>query len=382
MPSDCRESDIADAIRAWLDGPSEGMPESEYRRLIACQWEFCRTCARGFVEQFQGFEVEELASDYMILIKRAKHRPCPVPDFKTGLRRHMKHVLKQELNPAWAELRELLSEALWELERQGLAKCLGGTQPGIRKGQRNNTKFAEWVSVSVANAHNGQPPRAAGSAFSRKADALPHFYPRGATRWHASAPRVIAPENAGKLAAMLLDCADGWVAMEDLLVEFCKHVHLLEAVSEPDSTDDEEDQNEYVDRESAKQQSRERHLGLRHPATDDAFWELVSVLARKAWEQLRAEELTTIACQYLLANALLGRRAKLDEFGSHSTVFDKKKMALAIFRDVLAADNFLDPHSEISDWHDKLWAEVLRRLAHSSEFCNLSPEKTDSGAFN
>ena len=71
----------------------------------------------------------------------------------------------------------------------------------------------------------------------------------------------------------------------------------------------------------------------------------------------------------------------LEEFGPSSTVFDQKNKALAILRRVLMADEFLELHSEISDWHDKLWAEVLRCLAHSAEFCNLNPEKPDSSAF-
>lgn len=382
MASDRPETEIGKAMRVWLDGRPDDVSEDEECRLILLLWTCCKGSAQGLVAKFSGSEADDLASDYLTLIKlERKHYPCPVPNQKSGLVTHMNHVLKQELDPAWAELRQLLSEALWELERQGRAKCLGGTGRGVRVDQRNNTKFTEWASAGVANAHNGQPPRADVFAFSKKADALPHFYPPGANRWHPAAPRVIAPKDAGKLAGMLLDCADGWVVLEDLLAEFCKHVHLLGMIFEPDSADGEEDQDEFLDRQAAKDQPRDSKMGPRHAATDDAFWDLVSVLAKQAWDALQADDLTIIACHYLLANELLGRKAKLDEFGAHSTVFDKKKQALAILKKVLTADAFPDAYSEISDWHDKLWTEVLRCLAHSVEFCNLDPENPDSGSF-
>lgn len=367
-------------MRAWLDGPSEATSETEYCSLIVSLWKFCETCASGFTARFRDSEVEDLASDYLRLIKtERRHCPCPVPRSKKALTTHMQHVLLEELDPARKEVWQLLSEALWELERHGQAKCLGGTRRGVRADQRNNTPFTEWAAMTVTNVHNGQPPATDVLGFSRKADTLPHFYPPGANQWRQSPPRVIAPENAGKLAAMLLDCADGWVAMRDLFAEFRKHVHLLEMVSEPDSTGGDESGNTFLDQQAAKQQPRESKTGPRHAATDEAFWELVSGLAKKAWEELLAENVTTIACQYLLANALLERRVKLEEFGPHSTVFDQKKKAQAILRKVLKADDFLDAHSEISDWQDKLWAEVLRCLAHSTEFCNLNPENQDSG---
>ncbi len=380
MPSACHESDIDRAMRVWLDGPTEGIAESEYCRLIVCLWKFCETCAESFAANFHDSEVEDLASDYLRLIKtERKHLPCPVPRYKRALTIHMHHVLLEELDPGRKELWQLLSEALWKLERQDRAKCLGGTRRGVRTDQRNNTPFTEWADVTVTNAHNGRPPPADVVAFSQNADSLPHFYPPGANRWRLSAPRVIAPEDAGKLAALLLACADGWIAMRELFAEFRKHVHLLETISEPESTHGEECQNTSLDQQAAKQLLQESKMGPRHAATDDAFWELVSKLAKNAWEVLRAEGLTAITCQYLLANVLLGRKVKLEELGPHSTMFDQKKKALEILRKVLIANDFLDPNSEISHWHDKLWAEVLHYLAHSVDFCNLNPEKPDSG---
>jgi len=200
MDCNCKEADIAPAIRAWLDGQPTGMSEAEYCRLTVCLWEFCEMCARGFVADFRGAEVEDLASEYLTLIKlEKKHRPCPVPKSKSALTRNMRHVLLEELDPARKELWQLLSEALWELERQGHGKCLGGTRRGVRADQRNNTPFTEWSVTSVCNAHNGKPPPADAIAFAKNADKLPHFYPPGAPRWHASAPRVIAPKDAEKL---------------------------------------------------------------------------------------------------------------------------------------------------------------------------------------
>ena len=382
MPNDRPESEISKAMRVWLDGRLEDMSEEEECRLILFLWTCCEGCARGLAAGFPGSEIEDLASDYLTLIKlERKHYPCPVPRQKSGLVTHMNRVLKQELDPAWAELRQLLSEALWELEKRGHAKCLGGTGRGVRVDQRTNTKFTEWATLSVTNAHEGKPPAADLVAFFKKADSLPHFYPPRANRWHASHPRVIAPKDAEKLAVMLLDCADGWVRFDNLLAKFCEHVHLLEMIFEPESTADDEDQNEFVDQQAAKHQSSKNKMGLRHPPTEDAFWELVLKLAKQGWDALRADNLTTITCQYLLAKELLERKANLEEFGAHSTVFDKKKQALAILKKVLMADEFLDAYSEISDWHDKLWTEVLRCLAHSVEFCNFDPENPDSGAF-
>jgi len=378
MPSDCRESDIAPAIRAWLDGPPDGTSEAEYCRLIECLWKFCEGCARGFVADFRGSAADDLASEYLTLIKlERRHRPCPVPRSKSALTKNMRHVLLEDLDPARKELWQLLSESLWEMERQGHAMCLGGTRRGVRADQRNNTPFTQWAGTSVCNTHDGKPPPADVFAFEKKADKLPHFYPPGAVGWHTSAPRVIAPKDAEKLVAMLLDCASGWVVMRDLFCEFRKHVHLL-AFSEPPPYDKGE-QNTFLDQQAEKDQPRQSKLGPRHASTEDAFWELVSKLAAKAWEALRAADLTTIACQYLLANALLERKAKLEEFGHHSTVFDQKKKAQAILRQVLTADDFLDANSEISEWHDKLWAEVLRHLAHSVDFCNLESENPDPG---
>jgi hypothetical protein len=189
---------------------------------------------------------------------------------------------------------------------------------------------------------------------------------------------VIAPKDAEDLATRLLDSANGWIAMRDLFIEFRQHVHLLEVV-EPPSEDDAETKDSFLDRVAHEEKDRRRKLGPSHVATDEAFWMAVSQLSAKAWQALADANLTSIACQYLLANALLGRKAKLEDFGSHSTVFDQKEKAQEILRQVLSADDFMDADSEISDWHDKLWAEVLRCLAHSVEFCNLPPEKPDSG---
>ena len=85
MPNACHEKDIAPAIRAWLDGPAADMAEAEYCRLIVCLWDFCEVCARSFAADFRGSEVEDLASDYLALIKLEK-RHCRVA-YKTGILR-------------------------------------------------------------------------------------------------------------------------------------------------------------------------------------------------------------------------------------------------------------------------------------------------------
>lgn len=391
MPSNCHESDIAPAIRAWLDDPAESMPEAEYARLIVCLWKFCEICAKGFVADFRNSEVQDLASEYLRLIKQEpRYRPCPVPGCASALTKHMKHVLSEEFNPAGKELWQLLSEALWELEREGIAMCLGGTRRGVRADQRNNTPFTQWAVMSVCNAHDGKPPPADVFAFEKKADKLPHFYPPGAIGWHddekqkRKGPRVIAPKDAEKLATMLLDCAGGWIVVRDLFCEFRKHVHLLD-FSEP-PPDNEGEQNTFLDQQAEKAQPRKSKLGPRHTSAEDVsptegvFWELVSKLAAKAWDALRTADLITIACQYVLANALLGRKRKLEEFGAFQRVSERKAKVQQILRQVLLADEFLDAEGEISDWHDKLWSEVLRRLAHSAEYCNLEPEKPNSDA--
>jgi hypothetical protein len=377
MAFECNECDIGPAMLAWLDGQPEGMSEAEYCRSIVCLWEFCETCAKGFRADFRNSEVKDLASDYMRLIKsEPRFRPCPVPRSMSALKNHMKHVLSEELNTAGKELWQLLSEAFWALEREGTAMCLGGTRRGVRADQRNNTPFTQWVGANVFNAHNGKPPPADVFIFEKKADSLPHFYPPGGKGWHPSAPRVIAPKGAEKLATMLLDCADGWIVLRDVFHEFRKHVHMLEILTPP--PDDEE--NTALDQQAEKRKSRKSELGPRHAFTEDAFWELVSKLAAKAWEALCAADLTTIACQYVLANALLGRKRRLEEFGDFQRVSERKAKVQEILRRVLLADELLDAEGEISDWHDKLWSEVLRCLTHSVEFCNFEPEKPDSGA--
>ena len=392
MPSDRPETEIGKAMRVWLDGRPDDVSEDEECRLVLFLWTCCEGCATGLVADFPGSEVKDFASDYLDLIKREKkYRPPSIPRSKNGLTRHMRHVLSEERDPARKELWDLLSEALWELERQGRAKCLGGTRRGVRVGQRNNTKFTQWASETVTRAHDGKPPPADVASFFRKASGnpkdggtLPHFYPPRASRWHASPPRVIAPKDAEKLTTMLLGCADGWVRLDNLFTGFCKHVHLLEMMSEPSSADEDEDKDEFVDQQAAdaeKYEPRRDRRFLSHPSTNEAFGELVSKLANQAWEALREGDLTTVTCQYLLANILPERTSKLAEFGAHSTVFDKKKKAMAILRNVLNSDDFLNPETEISEWHGKLWTETLRCLAHSVKFCNLIPENPDSGSF-
>jgi len=144
MLSDRLETEIGKAMRVWLDGRPDDMSEDEECRLILVLWTCCEGVARGFVANFPDSEVNDLASDYLTLIKlKRKHYPCPVPRQKSGLIAHMKHVLKHELDPAWAELRQLLSEALNELERQGRAKCLGGRRPG-QSHQKKRRNYGDY----------------------------------------------------------------------------------------------------------------------------------------------------------------------------------------------------------------------------------------------
>ena len=230
-------------------------------------------------------EAHELAVEFMLHLrsKRLAHLQTAA---------HLKHELSKYLtrrdSPIYHEVWKILSQALIDLERDGVAVRL----PLASGANRQTT---EWCS----NKHEGNPS-ANQQGFSEVAGKLPVYYPA------RTDGRLLSPTQARELAEQMLELAGGPILMQDLHGEAMKHVvsQMLHPISiEDDSA------------EEGKTATISRQLADRMQVFDFILQEEAESRARRIWAELEKSGDGQAMCVYFLPKHLLGVPVTGSELG-------------------------------------------------------------------
>ena len=251
-------------------------------------------------------EAHSLAIEMILHIrtKRLDYLRCAA-----HLDREMRKYLTRRESPAHHEVWTTLSQALLELEGNGLA-----TRPATAGGSNGQT--TEWCRKG----NEGKPDVQQHEFFEAESRLTLYLPPR-------KDGRLLSPSQAKELALRLLEVADGPILMQTLHAEAMKHVvqsmEYAESLDRGDAAGGDEDS------------PTPRALADRMPILGYMLEEESIERAASLWNELEGSGDGQTLCLYYLPKHLLGKSVKGSELGDFRRVSEGCQRIRNAFRRTL-----------------------------------------------
>lgn len=310
-PDDDPSFDFPRALRTWVLGPCltpEDIQLIAHLRQIAVELARNHLASKPIVTPPGYLDAEDLAGEFLDSLRKKGNWMIRT---RGGLSVEYRRWVTRFTSPAHHEIWEIVSTALHELARAGVAWRLDASP------EEENRNDAIWTGLP------GDAGRKSCNLveFETAARGVPNYPPPAARRWHdegAAMPKVIAPKDARDLTRALLQAARGSLRLADLIEEFKRHVFVL-IVGPLENTS-----------ESVGQAI--------HPAALIRLFDLAQDRAELIWTETAEGGFTDLLCKYFIANHLQGRHVALEEFGDPRRVHERLQRVVTILRRHLALD--------------------------------------------
>jgi len=245
---------------------------------------------------------EDLAAEFLVFMAEGP----PLADLwrKSALEREFRRWLTRRNDPHGIELWHILSNALRQLEKEGIVQ-----RTGLHR-QRNNSNRTEWCLCRKAGAI-GDPVKA-----EARDGGIPHYGQR------RTAGRILKGGEARKLVLAILEAFDGSVSMGEITTVARRHVFLpgreesLDQSPTGEEHDDSLGMHESLELEESY--AIDGLIGFEVASRARGIWDALARVSRGATRI----EATRVLCCYFLPKRVGDQNVVLESIGPASTVDD------------------------------------------------------------
>lgn len=259
----------------------------------------------NILHQNNLFNPSDYASNFILYLK--KNLGARDIGAENDLRRLFKKWITINNNPERHELWCIVSGALRALEKEG--KC-----ERLPKYKTNNNS-TDWFSPKFKGKQFN--PR----TYEAKKRDIPTFIPMKIKGDSKKKAKIIPPESAKKLVALLLESVEGKIPMGRIVDYAANHVVLNPYRQEKTKEQGDDTDGEY-NTTRAKSDAEYVYIGEEAENRADIIWSSLS----------KRNKAHKILCLYIIPKYILSSDVKLDDFGSSKTVDSIKTDVFDVLR--------------------------------------------------